>query len=337
MQEIIRILLLSDIHYIHPKNRVPIDDVKWVLRIAESLSDFARWFWFKTTIAEKLKNAWYKVNRRYIYKALYRIKLDGPYDEAVVLGDQINGYQDQGMVTPLAKKEGRVIRNIIKKLFGHMIALSGGHDAGWILASGAWGSIGITRESLDAYQQIYGEMHGARKLCFGLTLIWLSSEPFMVRKRWNKYFRQKQLDWLRQKRQIELAFLENALRELDGKFILAVHDSGALLCPELQNIINRYQYRLLVTLCGHFHARWTANIYYWLNFANRKFRFASWRYRVQIVPSLWGIVISTPLGFWHPGAGWAELLINLTSKKASLYIHYLSQRKTKKIDLGSIN
>ncbi|MFA6255460.1 MAG: metallophosphoesterase [Patescibacteria group bacterium] len=336
MQEIIRILFLSDIHSIHPKDRVPIDDVKIALQILKFLGQCARYFWFKTRLAEKLKEAWYQVNRTYIQRALSQIAEEGPYDETVLLGDQVHGYQDQGMVTPLTRKAGRRIKKLILKLFGRMIALAGGHETGYILASGAWGKVGISQKSLEAHQTIYGEMHGVKEVAPGLNLIWLSSEPFMVHRQWQHHFQPEQLDWLNQQRQTELDFLQKTLEETRGKFILAVHDSGALLSSDLQEVLKPYQERLLVTLCGHFHARWVANLYYYWHFLNRQFKEVSWQYHVQIVPSVWGIIIATPLGFWHPGAGWAEVLVNLTSHKVSLLIHYFSKRPTKKIDLGSI-
>ncbi len=336
MQEIIKILCLSDIHSIHPKDRVPIDDVKWALQIFEVLAKIAKYFWLKTIIAEKLKKAWYKINQTYIYQAFLEIAKNGQYDETIVLGDQVNGFQDQGMVTKLSQKAGLRIKRILEKKFGQFISLSGGHETGWILATGAWGKVGISKKSLEAYREIYGEMHGIKQIAPSLNLVWLSSEPFLVSQKWKKYFQSEQLDWLNRQKQAEILFLKKALQKNNDKFILAIHDSSALLSSNLQQALKPYKDRLIVTLCGHFHARWLANIYYYSRLLNRKFKAVAKAYKIQIVPSVWGIIIATPLGFWHPGAGWAELMINLTSQKAYLHIHYLSKHRSKKIDLGSI-
>jgi len=330
------ILFLSDIHYIHPKNRVPIDDVRFVLQLLELLASWAKYLWFRINLAERLKTAWYKVNRTYIRQTFLQIAKSGPYNEVVVLGDQANGHKDQGMVTDLSRQEGRTIKRIIRKFFGRLIALSGGHETGWILASGAWGQGGISQQSLEAWQEIYGSMYGAKKIAPGLNLIWLSSEPFMIRKKWKHCFRPEQWDWLLTQRQTELAFLQDTLKRTNkDRFVLAIHDSSALLSPFLQQVLEPYRDQLLTTLCGHFHARWVANLYYYCHFANRRFKEAAWKYKVQVIPSIWGIVVATPLGFWHPGAGWAELLIR-KGGEISLLIHYLSRRKTKTIELGSI-
>ncbi|MFA6410558.1 MAG: hypothetical protein WCW26_03220 [Candidatus Buchananbacteria bacterium] len=333
MRNLIKILFLSDIHYIHPTSRVHIDDVRWFLAGVKWLADWCRYFWFNTDIAERWTTYWDQKKRTYVHQALGQIaKLnETEFDEVVLLGDDVNGHQDQGLVTKTNAKEGRKILQILVRFFQRRpIKVPGGHEPGYILASGALGQIGISQESLKTYHQIFGQLFGARTLAPGLTLVWLYYEPFMVRKRWHHLFKKTQLVWHQKEQKKELAFLAKTLKSTNGKFILAVHDCGALMSPKLQKVLEPYRDRILVTLCGHFHGRWLANLIYY--FINRGLKRVTGRYRVQIVPSIWGVVF----GFWHLGAGCIEMEIDSTTGHVRLFVHYLSKRKPRSVELGPI-
>jgi hypothetical protein len=335
----VRILVLADTHYIHPdpkKGMEPIDDVKWFLQILKSATDKTKLVWGQSQAVERWRKHWHEVNSTYIDTVIAQIAAEGRPDRVMLLGDQVNGYKNHGMITPLNRWENQQLLQKVTNAFGQLpIIVVGGHDAGYKLASGdALHDGGISPESIQACLEDYGSMYGSEWIMPGLNWIWLSSEPFMVRPELEHHFQPYQLVWLKEQRKIELTFLQETLANTKGKFVLAIHDNSALLCDELQRILDQYLNRLLVTTCGHFHARWLANLYY--HFVNRPIREVSRHYLVQIVPSVWGVIFPTTRGFIHLGAAWAEILFYPESNLALMQINYLSRRKPLTIKLGNI-
>jgi len=90
---------------------------------------------------------------------------------------------------------------------------------------------------------------------------------------------------------------------------------------------------MLVTLTGHVHARWLMNI---INLARPKLHWIFKKYKIQMIPSVWGVDLPVPGLAWGPGAGWARLVIeeNDEEEAATLYVYHTNRKKFRGIMLS---
>ncbi|MFA6422279.1 MAG: metallophosphoesterase [Candidatus Buchananbacteria bacterium] len=267
----------------------------------------------------------------------------GPYAAGIDLGDRTHGsHKDTGLKTKHAADEARGALQILKDVFNGLefFLVPGNHDKGWHLSSFTrWGN-GYLQDSLTKYREIYGPLYGITSLTEEVNLIWLSSEPFFfdykrsIRfgkgKREEKKSRER-LQLLRSELAIQLDFVKNQLANVanhDRKFILAVHEPSTLLSPQLQSILDEHRDRLIVTLTGHVHARWLMNL---LKLFRPALHRIFSRYKIQMIPSVWGIDLPVPGLAWGPGAGWAKLTIE--DGRVMLYIFHTNKRRFRGIRL----
>lgn len=99
-----------------------------------------------------------------------------------------------------------------------------------------------------------------------------------------------------------------------------------MLSRRLRKILAPHRDRLLVTLSGHLHARWLAS---GINAFRPRLRKIFERYRIQMVPSIWGIPVP---GLGNIGSGWAALEIK-DDGSAKLLICHSRRKKFRAIPL----
>gem|GEM_PF-2150047 len=264
----------------------------------------------------------------------------GPYCGLIELGDRTHGTEkDTGIDTPHAIKEANCALELLKNSFPEippqcLYLVPGNHDLGWALSSFTrWGN-GYLQKSLAQYRQIYGPLFGANKIGDDTVLIRLTSEPFFYDYKDPKVFKngdgplkaKQRVRLLRSELETQLAFLKSTLEAIsanDQKFILAVHEPSALLSPKLRAALDPYRDRLLVTLTGHVHARWLMNS---INLVRPKLNLVFAKYKIQMIPSVWGIDLPVPGLSWGPGAGWARLTFEGGGRK-TLYLYHTNRQR----------
>ncbi len=264
----------------------------------------------------------------------------GPYDYLLDLGDRTHGHRrNSGLSTPEAVQEAEEALEMLRMTFPglplHLVA--GNHDTGWSMSSFAKRGGGCLQNRLDQYRRIYGPLYSTDELGDGLALIRLWSEPFFYAHKTHGRFRinrksreeDRGAALLGDELEKQEKFLRQALEDIerhDKWFILAIHEPSAMLSKRLRNILAPHRDRLLVTLSGHLHARWLAN---GINAFRPRLREIFRRYRIQTVPSVWGVPIP---GAGNLGSGWAALEAN-DDGSAKLLIYRSRRKKFRAIPL----
>ena len=261
---------------------------------------------------------------RHVRQTVDQTLLDRPYDGFISLGDNTMDWQYEGLATAEDIEEARHFRLLPEDQLGidksRQIWVQGNHDTGW--GNSTWCTFRghPDRSKFEIFEQVYGPSYGRQFLSDNFDFIWLSTvhvETLISRPETTS---DAKLDFLIDKQKEELEFLDRTLSETSKKFFLGIHDPGSFLSPQLQEILNHHRDRLAASFTGHIHARWLMEF---LKIFRPSFGPILDKYRVQIIPSIWGVVL--PFSFRPTGAGWAQLLFD--DNRAQLEIHRIGRRR----------
>ena len=286
----------------------------------------------KNSQAGKAIDSHYDKHRdRHVRQTIDQTLLDRPYDGFISLGDNTMDWQYEGLATAEDIEEARHFRLLPENQLGigrnRQIWVQGNHDTGWGNSTWCIFRDHPDRSKFEIFEQVYGPSYGWRPLSDNFDFIWLSTvhvETLVARPGITS---DAKLDFLIDKQKEELQFLEKTLSETGKKFFLGIHDPGSFFSPQLQECLNHYRSRLVASFTGHIHAWWLMEF---LKLFRPSFRPVLRKYRVQIIPSIWGVVL--PFSFRPTGAGWAQLLLD--DHHALLEIHSIGRRRPSTIKLS---
>ena len=261
---------------------------------------------------------------RHMRQTVSKALLDRPYDGFVSLGDNTMDWQYEGLATAGEIEEALRFRLLPEDQLGigkdQQIWVQGNHDTGW--GHSTWCNFRDhpDRHKFEIFEQVYGPSYGLRPLSGVFDFIWLSTVHVETLVSRAGITSDVKLDFLVAKQKEELEFLERTLSQTSKKFFLGIHDPGSFFSPQLQEILNHHRDRRVASFTGHIHAWWLMEF---LKLCRPSFRPVFRKYRVQFIPSIWGVVL--PFPFWPTGAGWAQLLF--ADNRAQLEIHRIGRRR----------
>jgi len=324
--------ILADLHYFDfSKNpEMELDEVKWFVSLTKLYIKFASILGFSAIRARLMLASWQMEKKARVDKALNQAQAEnqGEVIGGIILaGDMVHGDRTKGIKTRWAKREARHLLSLVAQTFSvkrkDIFCIADTHGTGWIEATGdIRRQGGPSRASFKAHTKVFGPFCNKRELNEHFMLVCIASEPFLISEQNRHRYRPKQWRLLDGEQKRELRWLKQTLESNNKQIVLLVHDPGALVCQDLQKVIDRHYDRLALTICGHLHARW----YAWLlkTFYRRDLKAVCQKYKVEVVPAIWGVVLPW---FFTPGAGRAKLV--LMGKKLALWILYRSGRELK--------
>lgn len=325
------------------------------IHFSKEFMEEARWFlkWIGCWIPPAFTARYRFGPATHILRTLQEAIEYGPYQGIIDLGDRTHGSpKDRGLDSEHAIQEARDSLRLLLGAFPdvqsqNLHLVPGNHDLGWALSSFTrWGG-GYQQTSIARYREVYGSLFGANQLSDNVVLVRIASEPFFFDYKRPDRFKKgerrervkRRLELLRNELAIQMSFLEETLegiRQRGQKFILAAHEPSALLSPKLRELLDGpkespHLDRLLVTLTGHVHARWLMNL---INLVRPKLTWIFKRYKIQMIPSVWGVDLPVPGLAWGPGAGWARLTLEEEGGHNTLYVHHTNWRRFRGIRLS---
>jgi len=244
-------------------------------------------------LAKKIVQHYEHQRLSHMWAALRQAEIAGPYQGLVSLGDNLHDWDNLGLDCEIKVQEAMLFKQRLLEIFclhgQKQVWVPGNHDLGYLNCS--WSMLGPTLPPPDNFanfQNIFGPVYGQENLSDYFTMIWLSTVHAEVLIAKPGSLSDEQLDSLVKRQQEELAFLETTLEKLDGKFLLGIHDPGSFLSPQLTAILNRHLDKLAGSFTGHLHAEWLLKL---AKLYRPSFRAAFNRYKVQFIPSIWGVVL----------------------------------------------
>ncbi|MFA6526590.1 MAG: metallophosphoesterase [Candidatus Buchananbacteria bacterium] len=241
----------------------------------------------------------------------------GPFDGLISLGDNFYDWENFGLGSAGTAEEARELKHRLLdylSLHGKQhIWVPGNHELGYLNSSlSPRGPSLPAADNYYHYRDVYGPTCGIKRLNDCYSMIWISTANIENLFAYPDTINDEKNIFLAAQEDEELEFLSWTLDHLKGKFFLAVHDPGSFLSPKLAMILDNHIGKLAGSFCGHFHADWLlklAKIY------RQDFRNAFQLYKIQFIPSIWGVVL--PFLFKTSGAGWARL--DIDDKRAELW------------------
>lgn len=286
----------------------------------------------QTALGEWISRHYEWQKAAHITAALEQSCANAPYDGLISLGDSLSGWNNVGLdLDDDDTKEALRYKDILVKKLGltpdRQVWVPGNHDLGYYNCSfSSQGSDWPQANNFSSFAELYGPTYGSINLSAELSFIWLSTAHVETLNVKADKTADTKLDFLIKQQREELDFLSTALDQLSGKFILGIHDPGSFLSPQLQAILNPHLPQLVASFTGHLHAEWLLQFF---KLVRPNFRSVMNKYRIQFIPSIWGVVL--PFFFWPTGAGYAEL--EIAGPSAHLHLHTIGIKKIKTIFL----
>jgi len=318
-----RYLLLADGHF--SRELCP-SEIEAILRLA------LRLLGKNSALARRVAGYYGGKRSAHLAKAFGQASAGGPFDGFISLGDNFYDWDNLGLDSEEKAAEARELKHLLLDRFDlhgkKNIWVPGNHELGYLNSSLA--PIGPSlppAANFSCYREVYGPAYGIRRLSESFSVVWISTAHIETLAAGPQAGGEDEnMAFLIRQREEELDFLSWTLEHLEGRFFFGVHDPGSLFSPRLSSILDRYLPKLAGSFTGHVHAEWLLKL---AKLYRPGFRSAFKRYKVQFIPSIWGIVL--PFFFWPVGAGWAELSID--GDRAEFLQRSIGADKRKRINL----
>jgi len=315
-------LMLSDGHF---SFKLCPAEIEAILRSTVNLLGEDSW------LASRIIEHYDKQRLEHMWSAFTKAETFGPFDGLISLGDNFYDWDNLGLDSIAKLDEAKELKHRLLDHFSlhdkRHVWVPGNHDLGYLNCTFAsCGPSYPPEKNFSCYRDIYGPTYGVKQLNDYYSAVWLSTVHIETLTAKPDKTDDEKLEFLVAQQHEELEFLDETLENIEGRFFFGIHDPGSFLSPQLSAILNRHLDKLAGSFTGHLHAEWLlklAKIY------RPSFRPAFHRYKVQFIPSIWGIVL--PFFFWSTGAGWAEL--NLNGERAELTQHMLGIKRVKRFVL----
>lgn len=293
-------LILADGHFSHTLRPAEIESLQ---RLAQGILGK------DSRLAKKLSRHYGKHQLDHLDRAFNQMGNSGPFDGLISLGDHYYDWDSVGINSNDKIDEAQQFKNQLLNKFEldgkHHIWIPGNHDLGFLNSSFCVGPTLPSIENFSSYQNIYGPASGLNQISDHFWIAWISTahiEAFWIK---SKQQTDKNYAWLINRQKEELEFLDERLEKINGQFFFGAHDPASFLSPPVRKVLDRHMDKLAGSFTGHLHADWLMK----LNKLYRPKLYSAFnRYKVNFIPSIWGIVM--PINFRTTGAGWAGLEIS---------------------------
>lgn len=290
----------------------------------ESLQRLAHGILGKNSLlARKLEGHFGKRQTNHLDCAFSQIDKYGPFDGLISLGDHYYDWESVGINSENKKIEAQELKKRLIDKFSlqdkHHIWVPGNHDLGFLNSSLCEGPALPPAENFSCYQNIYGPASGLNQISDHFWTAWVSTAHIETFWTEPKLQNDNAFAWLINRQNDELEFINEELEKINGQFFFCAHDPGSFLSPQVRKILDRWRDKLAGSFTGHLHADWLMK----LNKLYRPKLYNAFNlYKVNFIPSIWGIIL--PISFRSTGAGWAEL--EISGRNSKITRHHIDKK-----------